>query len=522
MESRHLEALLNPGAYEEPTTSVRLLQTHVSFLFLTDTFVYKIKKPVDFGFLNFVTLDRRRFYCEEEVRLNRRLCPDLYLGVVEVRESPSGARFFGHGTVIDYAVKMKRLPAERMLDRLLAEDLVDEGDIRRIARVVGEFHLSAERSKEIDSYGSVEVIRRNWLENFQQVEPFVSRTLTEADLHFIRAWAECFLEEHQELFAERVVGGFVRDCDGDIHSENICLTERVYIFDCIEFNARFRFSDTAADVAFLLMDLEYRGRRDLAEILLREYCAVTGDSGMLEVLDFYRVYRAFVRGKVESFRLDDPLIVAREKVLAQERASRYFRLARGLILRRTLAPCLVVFCGLMGVGKSTLARELSFELGFELLSSDILRKELAGLPKTARCHDGYNQGIYSPEFTRHTYREMFRRAEQALRGGRGVILDASFSRRDDRIEAAALVRRMGVRLSLFTVRCPDDIARKRLELRQDDSAEASDGRWELYSRQKNDFEPLVSLHESWEEIDTSRPVEENIVRVRRIMEGSEA
>jgi len=293
----------------------------------------------------------------------------------------------------------------------------------------------------------------------------------------------------------------------------------VYIFDCIEFNARFRFSDTAADVAFLLMDLEYRGRRDFANVLLKEYCAVTGDSGLAEVLDFYRVYRAFVRGKVESFRLDDPQINDREKELARKRARRHFRLARGFISRRSLTPGLVVFCGLMGAGKSTLARELSFELGLELISSDILRKELAGLSKTTHCRDGYNQGIYSLDFTEKTYREMFRRAEETLAGGRGVILDASFSRSADRAEAAALARRMGVRFNLFHARCPDEVTKERLEVREADAREVSDGRWELFSRQKIDFEPFVSPRENWQEIDTAVPVEESIVHILRGVEG---
>jgi predicted kinase len=351
------------------------------------------------------------------------------------------------------------------------------------------------------------------------VEPFLSRALTDDDLHFIREWVERFMAEHGDLFAARVAGGFIRDCDGDIHCENICLTDQVYIFDCIEFNARFRFSDTAADVAFLLMDLEYRGRRDLAEVLLAEYCAVTGDSGIAEVLDFYRVYRAFVRGKVESFRLDDPQINDREKELARKNARRHFRLARGFISRRSLTPCLVVFSGLMGTGKSTLARELSFELGLELICSDILRKELAGLSKTTHCRDGYNQGLYSLEFTENTYREMFRRAEETLERGRGVILDASCSRSADRAEAAALARRMGVRFYLFHALCPDEVTRERLEVRVDDAREVSDGRWELFSRQKIDFEPFVSLRENWQEIDTAVPVEESLVRIVRSVEG---
>jgi hypothetical protein len=522
MESRHLEALLDSSAYDEPTASVVLLQTHVSFLFLTDKFVYKIKKPVDFGFLNFVTLDRRRFYCEEEVRLNRRLCPDMYLGVVEVRESPAGVRLYGQGTIIDYAVKMKRLPSEKMLDRLLEEDGVSTDDIREIARTIGTFHLRAERSREIDSYGSLEVIRRNWMENFSQVEPFLSCTLSATDLQFIRQWVESYLDAHGDLFAERVAHGFIRDCDGDIHSENICLADQVYIFDCIEFNARFRFSDTASDLAFLLMDLEYRNRRDLAELLLHEYCVATGDRSLTGVLDFYLVYRAFVRGKVESFRLDDPQIDDEAKERARKSARRHFRLACGYIGRRNLPPVLVAFSGLMGAGKSTLARELSFQLGLEQLRSDILRKTLGGLSTATRCQDAFNQGIYSPEFTRKTYREMFRRAEDLLKSGRGVILDASFARKVDRAEAADLARRLGVRFHLFHSWCPDSVVRERLEDRMSDVREVSDGRWELYFQQKNDFEPLESACESWDEIDTSLPVEENLERIVSLVEGRES
>jgi aminoglycoside phosphotransferase family enzyme/predicted kinase len=517
MERNHLEALLDPAAYSERTLSVSLVQTHVSFIFLTDTHVYKIKKPVDFGFLNFTTLDRRRFFCEEEVRLNRRLCPDVYLGVVELRESPSGISFHGTGRVIDYAVRMKRLVGERMLDRLLAEGKVGEEDIRRIARVIGEFHLCAERSAEIDSYGSIEVIRRNWEENFSQIAPFVSRVLSERDLRLLRRWVERFLEDRPDLFARRVAQGHIRDCDGDIHSENICLDDRVYIFDCIEFNARFRYSDTASDIAFLLMDLEFRGRRDLAEILLDEYLAVTGDREMTDVLDFYRVYRACVRGKVESFRLDDLQVPDRDKGSVAESARRHFRLARGYILRPDLSPPLIAFAGFMGTGKSTLARELSFQLGLDLISSDFLRKELAGVPPSEHRRDAYNEGLYTPEFTRLTYREMLRRAKGSLRAGRGVIVDASFSRREDRSRFADMAREMGVAFHLFHAVCPEAVIMGRLEARTDEPFQVSDGRTELLARQRDDFEPISPGEERCMIVDSSPPVDDTVDLILRML-----
>jgi len=517
MERDYLQALHDPASYDEPTGSVRLVQTHVSFLFITDRHVYKIKKPVDFGFLNFTTLDRRRFYCEEEVRLNRRLCPDVYLGVVDLRETPGGFSFGGEGRVVEYAVKMKRLPAERMLDRLLEEGAVGQEEMRSIARTIGEFHLRAERSREIDAYGGLEVIRRNWEENFRQVADFVPETLSVGDLSRIRDWVEGFMEENHALFEERVAGGFVRDCDGDIHGENICLADRVYIFDCIEFNPRFRYGDTASDIAFLLMDVEYRGRRDLADVLRDEYLQVTGDRGMTGVLDFYLVYRAFVRGKVESFRLRDPRIDAAGKARAAESARRHFQLARGYVLRRRLKPALVIFSGLMGAGKSTLARELSFQLGLELASSDVLRKELAGLPPTARRHDRYNEGLYSAESTRATYDEMFRRAAGALREGRGIVIDASFSRRAERFRFAALARESGVPFTLIHAVCPEAEVRRRLEARADDPFEPSDGRWELTDLQRRDFEPFAPPDDAGEEVDSSLPVGENIDRILHIL-----
>lgn len=517
MEPERLRALHDPASYDEPTDSVQLVQTHVSYLFITDRHVYKIKKPVDFGFLNFTTLDRRRFYCEEEVRLNRRLCPDVYLGVVELRESAGGVSFRGEGMVVEYAVKMRRLPAERMLSRLLEEGAVGADGMRSIARTVGEFHLRAEWSREIDAYGSLEVIRRNWEENFRQVADFVPETISSGDLELIRGWVEGFMDENRALFGQRVADGFIRDCDGDIHGENICLTDPVCIFDCIEFNPRFRYGDTASDIAFLLMDVEYRGRRDLALVIQDEYLAVTGDRGMKEVLDFYLVYRAFVRGKVESFRLRDPQIGAEEKAGAAARARRHFQLALGYILRRRLMPWLVVFSGLMGTGKSTLAREISFRLGLELASSDVLRKELAGLPPTERRHDRFNEGLYSAESTRATYDEMFRRASAALGEGRGFILDASFSRRSERARFAALAEACGARFAVVHAVCPEEEVRRRLEARAWDPFEPSDGRWELLELQRRDFEAFAPPEDAGHEIDTSLPVEGSIERIFSIL-----
>lgn len=518
MDDHSLKSLLRPDAYPEPTGSVRLVQTHVSYIFITDKFAYKIKKPVDLGFLNFITIDRRRFYCNEEVRLNRRLCPDIYLGVVELRESPSGPTFCGEGTVVDYAVWMKRLPEERMLDRLLSEGNVPERDIRTIARIIAGFHLMAERGGQIDEYGTIAAIRRNWDENFQQVGSFVEVSISEKDLALIRTFVEAFLSENESIFAQRVEQGFVRDCDGDIHLENICMTEQVCIFDCIEFNERFRYSDTAADIAFFLMDLDYHDKSDFSGPFLDEYCAVTGDNGVIPLLDFYKIYRAFVRGKVESLKLNSPDIPDGEKENAGKKADRYFRLARGYILRGRLPKSLIITCGLMGSGKSAIAAGLAFELGIDTVSSDIVRKELTKTPTSQRHSDKYGEGIYAPSMDETVYGELLSRCEKALAEGRSVIADATFRRKMDRIRFASMVAANGACFFIVHTFCDESIARERLETRDREPAGASDGRWELYPLQKGEFEPPDEEEGRVICLDTSRRMGDNIDAILKAME----
>jgi len=504
MARKLIKSLLKPAAYPEPTANVRLVETHVSDIFISDHHVYKVKKPVDFGFLNFTTLDRRRFYCEEEVRLNRRLCPDIYLGVAELRETPEGASFAGGGRVIDYAVKMKRLPEERMLSHLLERGEAGAGELAQIARIMADFHGRAARGAQIDACGSSAVIRGNWEENFRQAAPFQGETVPAADLTLIRDWVERFLGEHEELFQARIAGGFIRECDGDLHTGNICLTDPICIFDCIEFNERFRYIDTAADIAFLLMDLEYAGRPELCRPFLEAYQEATGDTGLAPLLDFYRGYRAFVRGKVQSFLFRAPALAADERARARAAALRYFRLARGYALRARLAPSLIITCGLMGSGKSALARELSFELGLQLERSDLVRKELAGLPPVRAQGAGYDRGIYGADFNRATYRALEQAARSALQAGRSVVVDATFRREGDRAAFRQLAQELGVGFFELQTRCDQGLIRERLEQRRLDPAEPSDGRWELFPQQQAEFEPPA--HGESILVDTSLPL----------------
>lgn len=485
-----LKSLLKPEAYPEPAGSIELVQTHVSYIFLTDRYAYKIKKPVDFGFLNFSTIDRRRFYCSEEVRLNRRLCPDMYEGVTELRETASGAAFHGNGQILDYAVKMKRLPADRMLDRLVDTQLITSADMKNISRVIADFHRSAATSPNISEYGRIERIMYNWQENFDQCLAFEDTTLPAPDRELIRSWVSAFIEENRPLFEQRHDDGFIRECDGDIHLENICLVDdSVYIFDCIEFNERFRCCDTAADIAFLLMDLDFHRRHDLSGEVITEYVRSSGDSGATGLIDFYKVYRAFVRGKVESLRMKDADIDAAERAQAGLRAECYFRLACGYIQRLWLKPALFITCGVMGTGKSTLARQLSFELGISSHSSDTVRKRSAGLPAEAPVRDEFGAGLYSSRITDDTYAELFRRAAGELSQGRSVIVDASFIRRRHRDQFAALAHGSEVPLIILQLTCGEAEQRRRLSDREASGASVSDGRPGLLEQQSAAFEP---------------------------------
>ena len=484
MDRCMIDHLLNPAIYPEPTTAVQHLQTHISHLFLTDLHVYKIKKPVNFGFLDFTSLEKRRFYCHEEVRLNRRLSPDIYLDVVALYQGADGLPTFQvDGPAVEYAVKMRKMPQERMMSRLLELGGVTETDIDAIAKKVACFHAKAEQGNGIALFGTFEAIKSNWLENLRQTVPYCGRTLSEKDHILITKLALDRLQKDSALFLSRLKDGFIRECDGDLHSENICLDGQVHIFDCIEFNEKFRYSDTAADVAFLAMDLENHGHRDLAELFVDRYVSYSGDDGLCRVLPLYLANRAFVRGKVESFRLDDPLIAKEQKAAAAVRAQRFFRLARGYLLREQLPQILFLTCGPTGCGKTALADELAFQLGVAHFSSDLERKRLAGVAVTERHAD-----IYTPAWNQATYNRLFELASQCLAAQDSLILDATFLLRRSRERFVRLAAEAGATVVLLQLSCPDELVRQRLEQRQARGDSASDGTWQVFQQQMKSAE----------------------------------
>jgi len=326
-----VQALLEPRVYPEPTGRVKLVQTQMSFVFLTDNYVYKVKKPVDLGYLDYTTLGKRRFYCQREVELNRRLCPDVYLDVVPITRHQSDFFIGGPGKAIEYAVKMRRLPQELMMDTLLASNRVSPEMMTKLAQRLEAFHEQAETNEDISAFGSLDIIGQNTEENFNQTEKYIGNTISPKNYLHIKAYTDNFLKENASLFRKRIQDGRIKDCHGDLHAAHICLTDDICIYDCIEFNDRFRYADIASEVAFLAMDLDHYGRADLSRLFVSAYVALSRDRELLKLLNFYKCYRAYVRGKVESFKLDDPYITKEERSGISAIAKSYFELAESYI-----------------------------------------------------------------------------------------------------------------------------------------------------------------------------------------------
>jgi uncharacterized protein len=330
--SSMIDDFLDPKVFPDKTESVSLTQTHISIVFLADKFVYKIKKPVNFGFLDFSTLKKRLYYCHQEIMLNRRLSKDIYKDVLPITYDGKSYRMGrGEGKIVDYAVKMKRLPDEMLMKSVFFRGELKNEHLKKIAEVLVGFHGTARNTLDIDKFGEPEMFKFNTDENFTQIQKYVGTTIERRDYSTLKKWTDDFYNSNKTLFMERIKNKKIRDCHGDLHMEHICLTENLSIFDCIEFNNRFRYTDILADIAFLLMDLDYFGGNSLSQILWDLYLQLANEQDVNSLLNFYKIYRAIVRGKVNSFQLDDPSIGMEKKEEAMDTSRRYFKLARSYI-----------------------------------------------------------------------------------------------------------------------------------------------------------------------------------------------
>jgi len=489
-----VEALLSPSAYDHPVAGeIEFIQTHISYVLLAGEFAYKIKKPIALGFLDYRTLAQRKRMCEEEVRLNRRLCPEAYLGVVPIVRRDGRVAVGGDGEIAEYAVKMHRIPQSMEMPRLLEQGRVAAADIRRLARLLADFHERAEHGERIAAFGSVESIARNWRENFEQAAPLAAgddvRPGEARLIDTIRAYVERMLQERAPLFEARIADGRVRDCHGDLRSDSIVIRPdgSICIMDCIEFNDRLRFGDVAGDVGFLAMDLDVRNRRDLADEFTGAYVAASGDETLPLVLPFYRCYRAFVRAKVEGLLAGESDVPQAERDAALVRARRYLALAAEYATAH-VAQSLIVMVGMTGSGKSYIANAIAGRIGAAVASSDTARDLLSRRgPEQA-----YGEGRYTRSQRHAVYDAIRERAAAHLGDGDSVILDATHLGRDDRARAADLAREAGARLAIIQVTADDAATRAHLLARAEDPARRSEGRWEIYERQREFFQPVTS------------------------------
>lgn len=496
-----VEDLLQTEAYPEPVGAIRFVSTHISYVFLGRTRVYKIKRPVNLGFLDYSTLAARRHFCQEEVRLNRRGAPGVYLGVVPLFRDSRGYSFVRPGETADYAVVMVRLPDEWSAESRLRSGTLSHDDLARVARFLSGYYRNA---PETPQFGSVDRLRRNVAENFDQTEPYVGRYVSRELFDRVRAWQEGALREAGP-FEQRAKERRIREGHGDLRLEHVYLTpEGVKIIDCVEFLDRFRCGDAARDAAFFSMELRAEGAPIAAEYFLGRFAYETDDYGLYSVVDLYESYLAWVRGKIACSLAE----AGREGKRAE--AAKLFELARRPTLPRR-RPRIVAVGGIIGTGKTTVAEALSRRDGAPVVQADATRKHLAGLPKEEFAGAAPQEGIYTPGFDLRVQEEMLRRAEAVLASGRPVILDATFRSRHFRGRARDLAKKLGASFLFLECRCPEEVARARLRGR---TGGVSDAREDLYESFARRFEPPTELPPGEHMIlNTTLPLSELLAKV---------
>lgn len=484
-----IEQMLTPEFYAHPVTEpIQLLQTHISFVLLTGQYAYKVKKPMNFGFLDFSTLEKRKYFCEEELRLNRRLAPDLYLSVLPIVETDGKYGFdtTGKGEAVEFAIAMPEFSQSDLLIEMFEAGRLTADHVKQIGEQLAVFHQNALTNDHINSFGTAEAVRAVANDNYASTEKYVGIAQTQTQLDQTRNYTEQFFAENADLFCDRIAKGKVRECHGDVHLKNICLYQnQIQIFDCIEFNEPFRNSDVLYDAAFLLMDLQFRGRRDLANIFLNTYLERTGDYEGAVLLPLHCSMRAYIRAKVTSFLLDDPNIPSDVKTNAQTEAAAYYKLAWEYTQPKQ--GKLIIMSGVSGSGKSTTARKIAAEQDGIYLRSDAIRKQIAGIDLMERGGDE----IYTPEMTAKTYSRLADLGALLASKGFTVILDAKYDRINLRSEAIAAASSQNIPVEIMYCTASTEVLQQRLHDRAKANNDIADATVELLASQQANFEDFT-------------------------------
>ncbi len=492
-----VERLLAPGAYPHPAGRIELLETHISWVLLAGDYAYKIKKPVSLGFVDFSTLESRRFYCGEELRLNRRTAPELYLAVVPVTGTPENPSMDGKGEAFEYAVKMRRFPQEALLDRVAKAGQLTSAQVEAFARTVARFHGEVGRAGAEGAFGSPSAILADAVDNFAQLELLDGPADTREARQALASWTLREFNRLEPVFARRKQGGFVRECHGDLHLGNVALREgRPVAFDAIEFNEAFRWVDVMNEVAFPVMDLVHHGLDALAHRFLDAYLDATGDYAGLRLLRFYLAYRAMVRAKVSCIRAHQGGISEADRERSANACRGHLELAQRLARRPP--GVLVAMHGVSGSGKTTISGHLVEALGAVRLRSDVERKRLRGLDALARTDSAPGAGLYAPEADRITYGRLAALAGEVLDAGYPVVVDAAFLKHSWREMFREFARERGVPFVLVACAAPVEMLRERVVRREREGTDPSEAGLAVLERQAGKLEPLLA-----EELDTA-------------------
>ncbi len=501
-------AMADPAFYPHPVRNIEKRETHISVVYLTGDCVYKLKKPMNFGFLDYTSLEERKRMCTLEVALNQRLSRGVYEGVVPIVKAGNSFRMGGEGEIVEYTVCMKQLPDDASLTSLLAGDKVGGEEMFRLGAYLADFYGRSERNEAISRYGTFEVIQFNTEENFIQLEPFVGNLVAGSPFDFVKESSRVFLRDWSRFFEHRVEEGRICDGHGDLRAEHVYLLDGIQIIDCIEFNERFRYGDSAIDMAFLHMDLERLNHADLALEVLKGYTAASRDYGIYTVLDFYSCYRALVKLKVSCLTWTE-LEPGKRKALMEARASQYLQLAFSFAVRFS-RPAVWVLCGLPGTGKSTYSQRLREIYGMVLIRSDEARKDL---PEYRR-HTGpvpYGEGVYRKDMRGRVYSHMLARAQDEVKNGRSVILDATFSMRKWREEVIRLAEDLDASVLFFECVSEKNTIVERLGQRRAGEDGQSDARAMNIPGLIEEFEEIKELGpEFYSTINTEGDIESNV------------
>jgi aminoglycoside phosphotransferase family enzyme/predicted kinase len=509
-----LAFLAQPESYPHQPDQVKHIQTHISHVFIASPFVYKLKKPVDFGFLDYSTLEKRHTFCQREVVLNRRLCKGIYLGVVSIVKQGDQLVIEpedGSGEIIEYAVKMRELPEEYFLHRYIEENKLTDQHLDRVANLLADFYNSQEPDENVLKWGKIENIRYNTDENFSQTKQFIGLTIDANTFKAIRHFTNRYLEGHEELFEKRIEEKRIVDGHGDLHLDHIHITEdQVRIYDCIEFNERFRYGDLAVDIAYLAMDLDFANCWQAERYFVDQMAENLDDSDLHQILDFYKCYRAYIKGKVKSLQSTENEVSEEDREQAAVLALHYFHLSLRYALLGS-KPIALIFMGRVGTGKSTLAEHFADKLNIDRYSSDIIRKNIAELPLNERTPAEKRAGLYSAKMSKKTYRILRDKAENNLEEGKSIILDATFSKQRGRQQLEDILEAAGFPYLFVEAETADEIIEKRLKAREQKNDVVSDARLEDFEKLSNAYEPPEELDEEHLiQINTGRPTEQTL------------